>query len=57
MLLVGGRWDEEDMVDHPEPHPPVRELGLANPQYSISRFLPPDALMECPYTNAASVSG
>ena len=56
MLLVGGRWVEADMIDHPEPHPSVRELGLANPQYSTSRLLPPVALMECPYTNSASVA-
>ena len=29
MLLVGGRWAEEDMIDHPEPHPLVRELGAS----------------------------
>jgi hypothetical protein len=50
------------MLDHPEPHPLeveglTRERGLANPHYSISRYLPPVALMEYPYTNLASVRG
>ena len=57
MVGFGSDYSRVGGAPKPEPHPLVRKLGLANPQHSTSRFLPPIALMECPYINLTSVRG